>query len=104
MGKLETQVSDEIRLFLEDHGYIVFRMQSGRFRGAGGWVTMNPKGTPDLIAICKATRCATFVEVKKDDGVTSEEQKRFQEAYSALGGTSLIVYSLGDLIQKLTIM
>lgn len=77
-------------------------MQSGRFRGAGGWITMNPVGTPDMLAICKATQCAVFVETKKVGGSTSKEQIAFQKAYRALGGTSIIAHSKAELIQQLT--
>lgn len=103
MGKAENEVSDQVRTFLEEHGYIVFRMQSGVVHGAGGYITLNKKGTPDLLAIHKATQCAVFVETKTKEGKASKEQLAFQKAYTALGGTSLIVHSRGDLIQKLTL-
>jgi hypothetical protein len=101
MGLSENKVTEQVRTFLEEHGYLVFRMQSGRFRGAGGWITMNPKGTPDLLAIHKGTQSATFIETKTKDGKANKDQKRFQNDYRALGGTSLIVHSRGDLIQQL---
>lgn len=103
MGREENEVSDAVRKFLEDHGYMVFRMQSGVLRGAGGYITLNKKGTPDLLAICKATQRAVFIETKTKEGKASKEQLEFQESYNALGGQSLIVHSLGELIQKLTL-
>ena len=84
---------------------MVFRMQSGRARVKGQWITLNPTGTPDLLAIdTKNGFKAIFIETKRPkDSETSLEQKRFQEAYSALGGTSMIVHSFDEFIQKLGI-
>lgn len=103
MGREENIVSDQVRTFLEDHGFMVFRMQCGVVRGAGGYITLHKKGTPDILAICKATQTAIFIETKTKEGAASPEQIKFQKDYTALGGTSLIVHSLGELIQKLTI-
>lgn len=101
MGVEENKVTEDVRTFLEEHGYWVFRMQSGVLRGAGGYITLNKKGTPDLLAIHKATREAVFIETKTKEGKASAEQKRFQSDYSALGGVSLIVHSVEDLMEKL---
>lgn len=103
MGREENIVSDQVREFLEGHGYMVFRMQSGVLRGAGGYITLNKKGTPDLLAISKANQAAIFVETKTKEGKASPEQLKFQKDYTELGGTSLIVHSLGELVQQLTI-
>lgn len=104
MGKAENEVSDQIRSFLEKKGFKVFRMQSGRFRGAGGWVTMNPVGTPDLLAIEPGTGRALCIEAKTKEGEASEIQVKTIEELRKLGASALIAYSLGDVIQALEIV
>lgn len=102
MGKQETIVSDQIRGYLEGKGFMVFRMQSGRLRGAGGWVTMNPIGTPDLIAIQPITGRVVAIETKTPIGKASDEQKRVIDEINALGGFAMIAHSLADVVGKLS--
>lgn len=88
MGKAETEVSDAIRAYLELRGCIVYRMQSGKFRGAGGWITMNPVGTPDLIAIVPRGRCLA-IETKQLGETASEAQTSSLERLNALGAVAV---------------
>ncbi len=104
MGKLETEVSDKVRAFLETKGFKVYRMQSGRFRGAGGWITMNPTGTPDLFAVQPVTGRVVMIETKTPIGHASPAQKAIVDEINKLGGFALIAYSLGDVIQALSIV
>ena len=102
MGANETAVSDSIREFLETKGFKVYRMQSGKLRGAGGWITMNPTGTPDLVAISPTGRFCAF-ETKTMDGKASKEQIKAVDEINKLGGFALIAHSLGDVVQALTV-
>lgn len=101
MGKQETQVSDQIRDYLEGKGFMVFRMQSGRFRGAGGWITMNPVGTPDLFCIQPVTGRVVAIETKTPIGKATSAQKRVIDEINALGGFAMIAHSLADVVNKL---
>ena len=102
MAKAETQISDSIREFLESKGFKVFRMQSGRFRGAGGWVTMNEKGCPDLICLAPGGRLVA-IETKTPEGHASKEQIKFKDEINAMGGFAMIAHSLGEVVQALDI-
>lgn len=102
MGKEETKVSDEIRDFLESKGFVIYRMQSGRFRGAGGWITLNPEGTPDLMG-CTPDGRFICVETKSVSGKASELQKTILDDFTRRGAISILAHSKGELIQKLTL-
>jgi len=95
MGREETIVSDAIRAYLTTKGCIVYRMQSGRFRGAGGWITMNPEGTPDLVCgFPIGGLCVMIgVEIKTKIGKESEEQKEFGRKLEGIGGFYAVLNS-----------
>lgn len=101
MAHAETQISDQIRTYLEGKGFIIYRMQSGRFRGAGGWITMNPQGTPDLVG-CTPDGRFICVEIKTVTGKASEEQKSILDDFRKRGAISLLAHSKAELIQQLT--
>lgn len=103
MGKHETEVSDRIRNFLVSKGFKVFRMQGGRARVQGSWITLSKPGTPDLIA-CSPLGRFCCIEVKKEDGIASKAQLAAVDEINKLGGFALIAYSLGDVIQALEIV
>lgn len=102
MGVEETAVSDKIRDFLKKKGFIMYRMQSGRSRVKGQWVTLNPTGTPDLIGITPRGRFIA-IETKSSHGKASEAQKTILEAYRKRGGIAMVAPSFDSFMQQLTI-
>ncbi len=70
----EKQVTDQCIAFLRAKGFTCFRMQSGTVRGltGGTYMKLNPKGTPDWIAVCSSFRAGytktLFLEMKKSNG------------------------------------
>lgn len=52
------------------------------------------RGVADIIALYKGVLLS--IEVKKPDGIVSEEQKKFAENVSKNGGVNVIAYSVQD--------
>lgn len=81
-------------------------MQSGRFRGAGGWVTMNPEGTPDLIAMIPGSPARFLaIETKQKGETASLAQKTILAQINELGGIAVVLdhydeEELDDLLQE----
>jgi len=70
--KAETVLSKAIRGALEQCGYVVHRLQSGRVPVKRGWLHLEPKGTPDLLVLRRAKAC--YLEVKLPGEKPTEEQ------------------------------
>lgn len=74
--KRETKLQGEIVCALRALGLITLRLNSGGVPTRRGWVTLQPAGTPDVFVQLRDGRAA-WVEVKVDDGRSSEEQRDF---------------------------
>ena len=70
----EKQVTEQVIGFLKSEGFVCFRMQAGTVRGltGGSFIKLNPKGTPDWVAISgcyvKGYAKTIFLEMKRSKG------------------------------------
>jgi Holliday junction resolvase len=94
----ETDLQRSIMRGLCALGCMVVRVQSGSFRGAGGWVSGAKKGTPDLVVLDRQAR-VTFVEVKTDEGEPSEAQREWHAQALALGHRVAVVRSVREAVE-----
>jgi Holliday junction resolvase len=86
----EMDILRSIRLALSEHGYCVFRINSGKVKMADGrWFeTGVPRGFSDLFAVKDGK--AYFIECKNDTGKPTAEQlnfiKQMQTRYGCRAG------------------
>ena len=104
MGKEEADIQSKILDFLEEKGFMVVKFHNGSHKVRGGFIRARKTsvGIPDIIGMTPNGRFIG-VEVKKPGGVATKEQKAKVAQINASGGVAVIVESLGELIQKLTI-
>lgn len=78
----EKEVQDLIRAVLAPYAK-VWNITTGVFKVKEGpvtrWIRTFPKGTPDLIGFRYSDQKIFFIEVKKENGVLSSEQKEFRQ-------------------------
>ncbi len=106
MAREETEVLTQISDFLTAKGFRVIRVNNGAHKvkgGAYGRRGKNNTGVSDIL-MCGNTGQFGAIEVKKLGGVASPEQIAFIEDIKSRGGFALIAYSLGDVIQALSIV
>lgn len=102
----EKQVTDQCISFLRAKGFTCFRMQSGTVRGltGGSFIKLNPKGTPDWIAVygCYRTGYAKtiFLEMKCSKGGKLSADQVSWHAAAAKKNLSVLVVSDFDTFRK----
>lgn len=98
----EHDIQNSIRLKLSEHGYCVFRINSGKVQTKDGrWFDSGvPKGFSDLIAIKDGK--IYFIEVKAETGKPSKEQENFlavmRDRYGCVAGICRSVEEALELI------
>lgn len=113
--KSEHIIQQEIQLYTADEA-VLFRTNAGKFwQGKVVWsneyqqkVLINlkpiiglPDGYSDLSGVRKSDGKAVFIEVKRADGIVSEEQKNFIAAmrnYNALAGVARSIEDAREII------
>ena len=70
----ETDLQRAIIKALDQAGYWAFRINSGRFRGAGGYSQGAPAGTPDICVVWPPG----WLEVKLPKGTLSQKQEHWK--------------------------
>ena len=105
MGHLETQVLHEVRDFLISKGFIVCRFNNGATKVAGGARGKPSKASTGVSDLLCCSPCGRFcaIEIKKEGGKASQAQKDFIAQINGSGGIGIVVESIGELIQKLSI-
>lgn len=77
----ETDIKDYIRAVLSPVAK-VYNVVTGAFKvkssGTTRWITTFPKGTPDLMGFRYSDHKIFFIEVKREKGILSPEQKEFR--------------------------
>lgn len=77
----EAAIKDYIRAVLSPVAK-VYNVVTGTFKAKSGgttrWITTFPKGTPDLMGFRYSDHKIFFIEVKREKGVLSPEQKEFR--------------------------
>ncbi len=92
----EQDVQNNIRIELSKLGFVVFRINVGKFKLADGrWFDVGvPAGFSDLMAIKDGK--AYFLEVKFGKGKASKEQLNFIEQMKKRGCVAGVVYSVEE--------
>jgi hypothetical protein len=98
----EHEIKDAIRAFLENNGFFVINLATGRLRTADGkrWVSVGKKGAADLIGCLPDGRFIAG-EVKAPNGRLSPEQQAFLEKIAGLGGLAIFAKSVEDVADAL---
>ena len=93
----EHDLQNEVRIRLSEKGYVVFRVNTGKFLLKNGrWFDVGvPKGFSDLLAIKDGK--AFFLEIKALNGIESKEQKNFIKQMIKCGCYAKFVYSLNEI-------
>lgn len=77
----EANIKDYIRAVLSPEAK-VYNVVTGTFKAKSGgttrWITTFPKGTPDLMGFRYSDHKVFFIEVKRERGILSPEQKEFR--------------------------
>lgn len=105
MGKEERDIQVEIMDFLTKKGFIVVKFNNGAHAVRGGFIRTRKQdvGVSDIIG-CTPDGIFFACEVKKPGGKPSHAQLDFINKVKQKGGISMIVESLAQLIQNLTIV
>ena len=100
----ETALSAAITTALEQLGYWVIRLNSGKVKGRRGWIHLCPAGTPDLMVLmpCVLADPGTvlFLEVKLPGGKASAEQEAWHQRARRMGHRVSIVSSVREAIKE----
>ena len=96
------QIKINLRLFCPSVIW-VDRLQAGKREIEGRWIQMGKAGTPDLYAIIKEDGGHIFfIEVKREGGRQSDEQKTFEKMIEGLDHVHYILaYSFSDVINNI---
>lgn len=102
---LEKDIQKGIKDYLTLIGIFCWKQgNAGIFTGADQgkprWLPTGLKGVSDILGICKDGRFLA-IEVKREGGVVSSEQKLFQENIRRYGGVAFVAYSLDDVRENL---
>ena len=93
VAHLEKFIQSEIKEWLDNHGYLVWRNFNIPTRGRGNLVA---RGLPDLFFMRGGVLCG--VEVKTKDGKLSEHQIAWGDKLVMHGGHYFVVTSLKELL------
>lgn len=88
----ETEIQKEIKDYLEDKGYLVYRMNSGRGRYN---IRMAPPGTPDLLVILNNGQ-SIWIEVKQPGLKCTDIQKEMHQKLIDKGQKVMVAYNKDD--------
>jgi hypothetical protein len=93
MGTDENAVQrDLIRHAQELLGVLAIRINSGRVKVRGGWMTLAPIGTPDLLFVLFGGRCC-WLECKTPAGKLSADQARMHAELRRRGHVVIVASS-----------
>lgn len=96
----ETKLQSKIIKWLEEHGAIVLRTNSGVFTGeSGNRVQGTAAGTSDLTCCWRGRFVA--IEVKAENGTTTDKQERYINRVNASGGLAFVARSVEDVKRQL---
>lgn len=99
----EHDIQNEIRAAVSPW-CVIFRANVGRAKTPDGryFSTGLPAGFPDLFGVRRRDGRAVFIEVKKQGGKVSPEQKHFIETMRSLGAAAGICRSAEEAIKLVT--
>lgn len=105
MAKEEAKIQSEILDFLTSKGFLVVKFSNGAHAVRGGFIRTRKQdvGVSDIIG-CTPDGRFFACEVKKPGGKPSLAQLDFIEKVKQKGGIGMVVESLAQLIQNLTIV
>jgi len=88
----ESEIQRDIKKYLEDAGFRVYRMNSGYLKKN---VKLAPPGTPDLMVISPFGK-TTWIEVKTETGKVSDIQLVMHIILASYGQLVIIARSVED--------
>lgn len=105
MAKEEREIQSEILDFLTSKGFLVVKFSNGAHAVRGGFIRTRKQdvGVSDIIG-CTPDGRFFACEVKKPGGKASLEQLAYISCIKQRGGIGMVVESLGEVIQNLTII
>ncbi len=92
----ETQLQRAVKELLQDHNWMVVRVQSGMRKVGRTWIHFAPKGTADLLCCTPNGRFAA-VEIKRPKKRRMPEQETFGRNVAGRNAISLVVRDLNSL-------
>lgn len=98
MAISETQISKEIRDYLNKRGIYNLRLNSGKVRVRGGWMQLCDEGTPDRYCLFKGK--SIFIETKVPGEKPTDEQLAAHDRIRRSGGIIIIAERLDDVIES----
>jgi hypothetical protein len=97
----ESDIQSQIMIALGEHPRIAwcYVTSAGSFRVRGGYMTVGVKGMPDILGQIKESGVLFGIEIKKDNGIVSEDQKYFINLINGSGGIAGVARSVSDAIK-----
>jgi hypothetical protein len=93
----ETHIQRAVSQAITAIGVPVIRLQSGKVKSEhGGWLTLAPKGCPDLLLVMPRL---SMCEVKAGKGRLSSVQKRMHAQLEARGARVAVVRSAAEALE-----
>lgn len=108
MGKSETEISRQIAEYLDKRGFFNLRLNAGKVKVKGGWLTGVKEGCPDRFFLLPKeltegfASVAVFIEVKTATGKLSPVQIEMHKTISKKGGFVIVATSLTEAISAIT--
>jgi Holliday junction resolvase len=99
MASKEKKIENEIIQYLRDNGWIAFKYDQGNRSNRRNQKNKLP-GISDIIAVGPKGKFLA-VEVKKIDGVTSDDQFAFLNMVNSIGGIAFVARSVDDVVVNL---
>lgn len=94
MGKDENEVQATLTaLACRLYDALPIRVNSGKVKVRGGWMTLAPPGTPDMLFLLLDGRCL-WLECKTPAGKLSEVQRAMHETLRQRGHTVIVANSV----------
>ena len=79
----QTELTGPLVKMLRQMGIVTLRLNSGKLRVRGAWMTLCPIGTADIV--CFQRNRVIWLECKTLQGKLRDSQKQFRESVTALG-------------------
>ena len=93
---IERDIQKQVMDMLEQCGIFAIRLNSGKVPVRGGYMTLCPIGTGDII-VFPPMSTPVWLEIKQLKGIQQQEQIKFQAKTADYGHDYYIVRSLDDI-------
>lgn len=97
----EKVIQKEILAWLQDHGYLHWRQNSGNIFVPGRMIRLGYAGLPDIIVVLAPQGRIVGIEVKSARGKLRPAQVEFANKLISKGGEYVVVRSVSDTVEAL---